>query len=116
MKKENRIKSDKDFKAIFNKKQSKANRQFIIYFLEKQNQQHIRVGISVSKKLGNAVVRNGIKRKIRRVFHELDGTFYPNYDIIIIARQSVMTMDVKTIKKSILHVAKLANLVAESEE
>lgn len=113
MKKENRVKKEVDFKAIFRKRLSKANKQFVVYYLQKENQKHIRVGISVSKKLGNAVVRNAIKRKIRRAFHELDGIFYENYDIIIIARQEVNTMTVENIKQSLLHVAKLANLVKQ---
>lgn len=116
MKKENRVKKEVDFKAIFKKKNSKANKQFIVYYLEKENQHHIRVGISVSKKLGNAVIRNRIKRKIRRVFHELEDYFKPNYDIIVIARLDVVPMSVEEIKKSILHVTKLANLVQKSEE
>ena len=66
MRKNYRVKSEKDFNAIFKKGQSFANRKFVVYMLEKE-QKHFRVGISVSKKLGNAVVRNRIKRKIRHV-------------------------------------------------
>ncbi|MBS4762168.1 ribonuclease P protein component [Carnobacteriaceae bacterium zg-ZUI252] len=111
MKKEFRVKSEMDFKKIFDKRQSKANKQFVIYYLEKENQTHIRVGLSVSKKLGNAVVRNGIKRKIRRAFHELKGSFQTNYDIIVIARTPIIDMSVEDIKKSLLHVAKLCQIM-----
>lgn len=110
MKKNYRVKSKMDFKHIFDDKQSKANKQFVIYYLEKENQDHLRVGLSVSKKLGNAVVRNAIKRKIRRAFHELEERFKPNYDIIVIARQPVVEMCVDEIKKSLLHVTQLCHI------
>ena len=66
MRKNYRVKSEKDFKAIFKDGQNFANRKFVVYKLEK-DQRHFRVGISVSKKLGNAVVRNSIKRKTSRL-------------------------------------------------
>lgn len=110
MKKKYRIKSEIDFQHIFEKKQSKANKQFVIYYVKKNNQEHLRVGLSVSKKLGKAVVRNQIKRKIRRAFHELDGFFKQNYDIIVIARLPVVTMSVAEIKKSLLHVMNLCRI------
>ena len=49
MRKNYRVKSEKDFNAIFKKGQSFANRKFVVYMLEKE-QKHFRVGISVSKK------------------------------------------------------------------
>lgn len=110
MKKINRIKSETDFQHIFKQKQSKANKQFVVYYVEKESQKHVRVGLSVSKKLGKAVVRNQIKRKIRRAFHELDGCFKENYDIIVIARQPVVEMSVDEIKKSLLHVTNLCQI------
>ncbi len=51
MRKNYRVKSEKDFNAIFKSGQSFANRKFVVYMLEKE-QKHFRVGISVSKKLG----------------------------------------------------------------
>jgi len=69
LKKRFRVKKEKDFSAIFKKGESFANRKFVIYRLE-NNEQHFRVGLSVSKKLGNAVTRNQIKRRIRHILIE----------------------------------------------
>lgn len=60
MKKEFRVKRNEDFSKIIARKKSFANSCFIIYKDENQ-MGHGRVGISVSKKLGNAVTRNKIK-------------------------------------------------------
>ena len=111
MKKTYRVKSDKDFQAIFSKGTSVANRKFVVYQLEK-NQGHYRVGLSVSKKLGNAVTRNSIKRKIRHVIMELSPNLL-NQDFVIIARKGVEKLDYHEVKKNLLHVLKLANLYQE---
>ena len=65
MKKEYRVKKDKEFQAVFTRGASVANRQFVVYALKKEQQTHFRIGLSVSKKIGNAVVRNQVKRYIR---------------------------------------------------
>ena len=69
MKKEFRVKRNEDFSKIIARKKSFANSCFIIYKDENQ-MGHGRVGISVSKKLGNAVTRNKIKRQLRMMIQE----------------------------------------------
>jgi ribonuclease P protein component len=64
VKRSNRLIKDADFQTILAKKTTHKNNYFIIYGL-KQSLGHTRVGLSVSKKLGNAVVRNRIRRQIR---------------------------------------------------
>ncbi|MGN8647657.1 ribonuclease P protein component [Gracilibacillus sp. HCP3S3_G5_1] len=103
MRKAWRIKKNSEFQEVFKKGASFANRQLVIYYLHKDQQQHYRVGLSVSKKIGNAVVRNQVKRYIRQAFLELDTTIKKDYDIIIIARQPVKNMDFHQIKNSLHH-------------
>ena len=88
MKKEYRVKKNEDFQTIIKKKKSVANRQFVVYY--DQNNDHLRVGISVSKKLGNAVVRNKIKRQVRMMVHEVfDKNEKMDY-IVIVRNQFLM--------------------------
>ena len=82
MKKEYRVKKSQDFDNIIRKKQSFANRQFVIYYQENKLD-HMRLGISVSKKLGKAHERNKLKRYVRESF-KTRKDFLKNYDIIII--------------------------------
>lgn len=116
MKKVYRVKSESDFQSVFKSGKSTANRQFVVYVLPRENQSHFRVGISVGKKLGNAVVRNRVKRKIRQAIHELDkvGAIRDDVDFIVIARAPSVDMTVQEIKQSLLHVFKLAKLLHES--
>ena len=107
MNKHQRIKKNKEFQQIFKKGKSFANRQFIVYVL-KVEQPEFRLGLSVSKKVGNAVARNRVKRYIRQTFLELKDDLLPNADYIIIARPQAATMDFHESKKSLEHVLRIA--------
>lgn len=111
MKKELRIKKNKDFQAVFQKGQSFANRQFVVYSLQKDNQDYFRIGLSVSKKLGNAVTRNRIKRYVRQSVFELKDQLASGYDYVIIARKPVAEMEFFEIKKSLIHVLKIGKVL-----
>lgn len=116
MKKAYRVKSETDFQRVFRQGKSTANRQFVVYVLPKSGQKHFRVGISVGKKLGNAVVRNNVKRKVRQAVLELDQKQRIRHDVdfIIIARAPSTQMSVAECKKSLTHVFSLAKLLRES--
>ena len=112
MKKRFRVKKEKDFSAIFKKGKSFANRKFVIYRLE-NNEQHFRVGLSVSKKLGNAVTRNQIKRRIRHILIEHKDQLVENVDFVVIARKGVEILDYAEMEKNLLHVLKLSKIYQE---
>ena len=112
MKKRFRVKKEKDFSAIFKKGKSFANRKFVIYRLE-NNEQHFRVGLSVSKKLGNAVTRNQIKRRIRHILIEHKNQLVENVDFVVIARKGVEILDYAEMEKNLLHVLKLSKIYQE---
>lgn len=112
MKKSFRVKREKDFKAIFKDGTSFANRKFVVYQLENQ-QNHFRVGLSVSKKLGNAVTRNQIKRRIRHILQSLKGSLVEHVDFVVIARKGVETLKYAEMEKNLLHVLKLSKIYQE---
>ncbi|ATD31626.1 ribonuclease P protein component [Macrococcoides bohemicum] len=107
MEKAYRIKKNDDFQKVYKQGKSVANKQFIIYRLNNQENEHFRLGISVSKKIGNAVTRNRIKRAIRESFtrHKQD---IIKDDFIVIARNPSKDMTVEEIHKSLEHVMKIA--------
>ena len=104
MKKEYRVKKSQDFDNIIRKKQSFANRQFVIYYQENKLD-HMRLGISVSKKLGKAHERNKLKRYVRESF-KTRKDFLKNYDIIIIVRPAAKGLSFLEFGSSIDHVLK----------
>ena len=112
MKKSFRVKREKDFKSIFKDGTSFANRKFVVYQLENQ-QNHFRVGLSVSKKLGNAVTRNQIKRRIRHILQSVKGSLVEHVDFVVIARKGVETLEYAEMEKNLLHVLKLSKIYQE---
>ncbi|QIL45997.1 ribonuclease P protein component [Vagococcus coleopterorum] len=114
MKKSYRIKKETEFQKIMQLKNTFANRNFVIY-IEPFDQKHFRVGLSVGKKIGNAVTRNYIKRVIRNNLNQLDSQINQNYNVIIIARPNIVNLSFEEIKKNLLHVFKLANILKKVE-
>ena len=112
MKKSFRVKKEKDFKAIFKEGTSFANRKFVIYRLE-NTKRHFRVGLSVSKKLGNAVMRNQIKRRIRHILIQYKSQLVEPVDFVVIARKGVEVLEYAEMEKNLLHVLKLSKIYQE---
>ncbi|UOQ44741.1 ribonuclease P protein component [Halobacillus salinarum] len=111
MKKAYRIKKNKEFQEVFQHGQSFANRQLVLYYRQKKDQPHFRFGLSVSKRIGTAVVRNQVKRYLRQAFLELEGQILQDYDFVIIARNPASRMDFQEIKKSLTHVLSRSRLL-----
>lgn len=86
MKKSYRIRKNEEFSRIIKKKHYFSNACFSMYIDEKK-EENARVGISVSKKLGDAVERNKIKRQVRMMFINSFDFEANNYDVICIVKQ-----------------------------
>ena len=115
MNKRQRIKKNEEFQKVFKKGKSFANRQFVVYCM-RQEQPAFRIGLSVGKKVGNAVVRNQVKRYIRQAFLELQDDVKQDMDYVIIARTQAASLDFHETKKSLEHVLKIAKVLKKSEK
>ena len=113
MKKSYRIKKESDFQRVFETHNSVANHKFVIYQMHKPNQPHFRVGISVGKKVGNAVQRGWVKRRIRQTLLEVKPELKQDVDFLVIARKSAADLSMKEIKKNLVHALTLAHLFEE---
>ncbi|KZE37579.1 ribonuclease P protein component [Bhargavaea cecembensis] len=111
MNKHQRVKKNKDFQRVFKHGKSFANRQFVIYSVRTEGQEEFRIGISVSKKIGNAVTRNRIKRHVRQAVHELKDELLQDRDYIIIARNQAASIDFHETKKSLIHIMRIARVL-----
>ena len=86
--------------------------------MDKPEQPHFRVGISVGKKIGNAVMRNYTKRRIRQSILEFKPLLRQDVDFLVIARPQASGLPMNEVKQQLEHVLKLAGLFAskQSEE
>ncbi|MDQ0297628.1 ribonuclease P protein component [Salibacterium salarium] len=116
MEKKYKIKKNHEFSRVFEKGKSSANRQFVIYVLNKPEQSHFRAGLTVSKKMGNAVTRNRIKRLLREVIREMSDQLQEGKDYIVIARKPVTQMNYEEIKKSMKHVMNVAGVLKKHKK
>lgn len=82
--------------------------------MKKDEPQPFRIGISVSKKIGNAVCRNQIKRYVRQAFLELQEDVKDQYDYLIIARKPAAEMNFHEVKGSLTHVLKRGKVLKRS--
>ncbi|MCQ2497169.1 MAG: ribonuclease P protein component [Lachnospiraceae bacterium] len=104
------LKRNEDFRNVFKKGRSFANRCFVMYVIKKEESE-IRVGISVSKKVGNSVVRHRITRVVREVFRLYGAVFNSGLDIVVIARTGAVGIGLEQARKEILHLGKLHKIV-----
>lgn len=112
MKIKNRVKRNEEFQEIIGKKQSAVNRVFVVYY-QANDLGYMRIGISVSKKLGNAVIRNKIKRQVRMMLQETCN-FDDATDMVVIVRNKYNEQDYATNKKDLLHVLKKVKMLEHS--
>ena len=107
MKKDYRIKKSEEFSQIIKEKKHVTNASFVLYYKNKKLD-HSRVGISVSRKIGNAVVRNKIKRQVRMMCQRLIDFNNGIYDYIIIVKNAYLG---KSFNDNILDLEKLIKKV-----
>jgi ribonuclease P protein component len=98
MKKQYIVKHKYDFERIINKNNLLKSKYFIIYY-EENDLKHDCFGISVGKKLGNAVFRNKMKRKIRSIIHEYMKNNNSNKNYIVLLRKNRKNDNYKELKE-----------------
>lgn len=114
MHRSHRLKKNEHFQAVFQRGRSAANKQFVLYSARQEGQAAFRAGISVSKKIGNAVIRNRVKRLIREAVARLETAIPQGLDLVIIARPGVESMSLDAIEQSLLHVMKRAKVIKQA--
>ena len=116
MRKSYRVKKESEFQRVFETHNSVANHKFVVYQMEKPGQKHFRVGISVGKKIGNAVHRNWVKRRIRQTLLEVKPQLRSDVDFLVIARSAADGLSMAETKKNLVLVLKRAHLLDEKSE
>lgn len=106
----NSIKKNREFLNVYHHGKSYANKYLVMYVL-KQDLEENRYGITVSKKVGNSVVRHRITRLIRESIRLNEKQFVNGFDIVIIARNTAKDRKYSDIESAILHLGKLHHIL-----
>ena len=108
MNKENIVKNNREFNNIIKNGKYCKNNEFVIYYVDNELK-HSRFGISVSKKIGKAVMRNYYKRIIRNICHLNKNLYSKDKDYIIIMRKGLSLLNFEEINRSYIDLIKQIN-------
>ena len=109
------LKKNRDFQNVYSKGRSYANRMLVMYVLNNHTENN-RLGISVSKKVGNSVVRHHLTRLIRESYRLQEDKFQNGWDIVVIARASAKGRTYQEIESALIHLGKLHYIIEEKVE
>ena len=98
------LKKNRDFQQVYKRGTSKANRYLVMYVLPNQHMMN-RLGISVSKKVGNSVVRHRLTRLIRESYRLNEAEFENGLDIVVVARPQAKDRTYHEIESALIHLA-----------
>ena len=106
------LKKNRDFQLLYKEGKSRANRYLVLYVKENGLEKN-RLGVSVSKKVGNSIVRHRITRLIRESYRLHEDMFNSGLDIVVIARESAKDRKYKEIESALLHLGKINGILNE---
>ena len=109
------LKKNRDFQTVYKRGKSAANKYLVMYIWKNDSNRN-RLGVSVSKKVGNSVVRHRLTRLLRESYRLNEEGFKTGYDIVIIVRPAAKETGFHEIESALLHLRKIHKLKSDSEK
>lgn len=103
------LKKNKDFQIVYKNGKSLANKYLVLYVRENGLEKN-RLGISVSKKVGNSVVRHHLTRLIRESYRLQEENFQSGFDLVVVVRVGAKDKGFHDIQSALIHLGKLHNI------
>ena len=103
------LKRNKQFRQVYRKGKSVACRELVLIYAKNRSDM-VHVGFSVGKKLGNSVVRNRVKRRLREAFRPNLPLLLPGFDLIVIARDAARDAPFSSLADSLRYWLRKAGL------
>ncbi len=107
------IHNTQQYMYVYKNGKSYANRELVMYMLKNDSESN-RIGISVSKKVGNSVVRHRVTRLIRESYRLNERILQKGYDIVVVARANSKGKNYFDICRAFLHLAKMHRILEEN--
>ena len=105
------LKKSRDFQVVYRNGKSLANRYLVVYVKKRDDDGENRVGISVSKKVGNSVVRHRIKRLIKESYRLNCGQVSGGHDLVVIAREKSSGRTYQEMEKALFGLLRSHHLI-----
>ena len=103
------------FRRLYSKGKSAAGKYLVLYCRRNGTQEN-RIGLTVSAKLGHAVVRNKLRRRLRECYRQHETEFRRGYHMVIVARSRAVKASYAELEKSLLKLAAMQSLLQEADE
>ena len=105
------LKKNRDFQNVYKKGRSYANRLLVMYVFENQTDCN-RIEISVSKKVGNSVIRHHLTRLIRESYRLHEDMFNNGLDIVVVARVTAKGASYQEVESALLPLGRLHKIIS----
>ena len=112
MKRTMTVKENYEFRRIYAKGRSGVSPYLVVYVRPNRRGRN-RLGVTVSTKLGHAVVRNRVRRRIREIYRLNKAKMLPGYDLIVVARVRAVETDYQKLDRTYLRLLEQLDLLRE---
>ena len=112
MDKRYRLRNNREFKKVYNNGNNYWNRNLILY-KKKNDLEETRLGITITKKFGNAVVRNRVRRRLNEIYRLNLYRIKDGYDLVIIPKKNVIDLPYEKLKSALEHILKISKMLKE---
>lgn len=109
------LKKNRDFQIVYKNGRSFANKYLVMYVIKNDSDRN-RLGISVSKKVGNSIVRHRLTRLVRESYRLQESKFQRGLDIVVVCRASAKGKRYLDMESALIHLGKLHNIIDEFVE
>ena len=109
------LNKNRDFNRMYSRGKSYVTSSLVVYVL-RNRQKEVRIGITTSKKIGNAVQRNRARRLIRESCRKIISDIKPGYDIVMVARKRTVQVKCDVVLKALTKMLSEANILKKDEK
>ena len=112
LKRINRLKKRYQFNYVYKSGEHFSGEHIVLYVVSSKTK-NIKVGLAVTRKIGHAVVRNRVRRRLREIIKKQVPNLKQNYNIIVVARENVINASFEKLTNEFIKLIKKANLINE---
>src|SRR5699024_3264048 len=110
MDKRYRLRNNREFKKVFDNGKNFWNRNLILY-RKKNDLDRTRLGITITRKFGNAVVRNRVRRRLNEIYRLNLYRINDGYDLVIIPKKNAVDLSYEELKSALEHILKISKVL-----
>lgn len=110
MEKRYRLRKNTEFNEVYKKGRNYWNRNLVIYVYNRNDKKNSKIGYTITKKIGNAVTRNKIRRRMKEIVRVKFPYIKDEYDIIFIPKKNIVDISYKQLESAVDHILRISKL------